>query len=217
MAELPSLDEVPGAADADTPVFRQLGRDGVVRELAPALVRHGDGTFLVLVDRSSEARLRRGQARLGRQIDDLRAELEAQERGSARRRIRPMRELAARLDEALHRARRYKHDVTVLRIQLEEREGEDRGPDLLGCVRNVDDVGRLGGGGYAVLLPHTDLPGGKIVAERIASRLSGGRLGVGVAQAMGEEPGSALVARAEGASKQAFEGPGGVLLAVDVL
>lgn len=217
MAELSSLDEISGTVDADTPVFRQLGRDGVVRELAPALVRNADATYLLLVDRSSEARLRRGQARLGRQIDDLRAELEAQERGTARGRVRPMRELAARLDEAMHRARRYKHDVTVLRVQLEEREGEDHGADLLACVRTVDDVGALGGGSYAILLPHTDLPGGKIVAERVATRLVGARVGIGVAQAMAEETGSALVGRADGACKQAFEGPGGVLLAVDVL
>ena len=71
MAELPPMEDVTGAVDADTPVFRQLGSDGVVRELAPALVRVGAETWLLLVDRSSEARLKRRHARLGRQIDDL--------------------------------------------------------------------------------------------------------------------------------------------------
>lgn len=217
MAELPPLDEMPGSVDADTPVFRQLGADGVVRELAPALVRAGAETWLLLVDRSSEARLKRRHARLGRQIDDLRAELEAHEREPMRSRVRPMRELAVRLDESLHRSRRYKFDITVLRVTVEEGGGEDRGKELLSCVRNVDDVGRLGEGGYAILLPHTDLPGGKIVAERIAGRLGGRRLGVGVAQAQGDETGSALVSRAEQACRQALERGGGVLLAVDVL
>jgi hypothetical protein len=216
LAELPSLDQVAGSVDADTPVFRQLGSDGVVRELAPALVRVGNETWLILVDRSSEARLKRRHARLGRQIDDLRAELEAHEREPLRSRVRPMRELAARLDESLHRSRRYKFDVTVLRVSVEEGE-DDRGKELLSCVRTVDDVGGLGNGTYAILLPHTDLPGGKIVADRIASRLGGGQLGVGVAQAQGDETGSALVSRAEQACRQALERGGGVLLAVDVL
>ncbi len=216
MGEMPALDEVAGEADADTPVFRQLGSDGVVRELAPALFRVEGGHWLVLIDRSSEARLKRRQARLGRQIDDLRAELEAQARAPVGARIRPMRELSARLDEALERARRYKHHVTVLRIELDT-GGRDRDKDLLGCIRNVDDVGRIGPGSYAILLPHTDLPGGKIVGERVAGRLDGTKLGVGVAQALGKETGSALVGRAEGACRQAFDGVGGVLLAVDVL
>ena len=217
LGEMPPLEEVAGAVDADTGVFRQLGSDGVVRELSPALVRVGTASWLLLVDRSSEARLRRRHARLGRQIDDLRAELEAHERAPMRARVRPMRELAARLDEALHRARRYKHDVTVLRVELDESESQDLSKDVLGCVRNVDDVGRLGQGSFAILLPHTDLPGGKIVAERIQSRLGGGKLGVGVAQAQGDETGSALVQRSDQACQQALEKGGGVLLAVDVL
>jgi GGDEF domain-containing protein len=217
LPELPALEEIAGRVDGDTAVFRQLGGDGVVRELSPALVRSGRDTWLVLVDRSGEARLRRGQARMGRELDDLRAELEALGRSPMGGRVRPRRELEARIDEALDRGRRYGHEVTILRIDAEEREGDDRGSVLLGCVRTVDDVGRMGAGAWAILLPHTDLMGGKIVGDRVRGRLGGGQVAVGVAQSSPGDAGAALVERAEKACRQAAEAGGGVLLAVDVL
>ena len=56
LAELPALDQLPEVIEAETPVFRQVGADGIGRELAAAYVR-GRATLLI-VDRSGEARLR---------------------------------------------------------------------------------------------------------------------------------------------------------------
>ena len=223
--ELPELANLPDALTTETPVFRQVGSDGIGRELAAALVPgddEGAASVLVLSDRSGEARLRRKQARLGRQIDDLKAELAAREREPRRPRIRSMTELARRLDEALMRARRYKHQVTIIsiRIQSDEPLGERAavvGEKLVGCVRGVDDLGRVDEQHWVLVLPHTPLAGGEVVATRIQTRLAELELehvGVGVAQVGNEEAGSAGVERADQAATQALDGGGGMLLAV---
>jgi len=227
---LPPLDAIPQNAGGDELVFRQIGADGVARELTPVLLTRPTsaeikaGSWLVLLDRSGEARLRRRQAQLGRKLDDLRAELEARQRAPMQPGVLPMRELAARLDEAVRRAGRYEHAVTVLRVGFDVTAGRDAEPDhgteLLGCIRAVDEVGAVGEQQYAVVLPHTDLAGGKIVAERIQGRLTGvgcSSVGVGVAQLQREEEAANLVARAEDACHQASTKGGGVLMAVDVM
>lgn len=221
--ELPSLDQLACAITAETPVFRQVGVDGVGRELAAAVVRgEGSTATLILSDRSGEARLRRTQARLGRQIDDLKAELAAREQAPRRPRIRSMAELARRLDEALMRARRYRHQVTIISIRISSEEPlGDRaaivGDKLVSCVRGVDDLGRVDAQHWVLVLPHTPLAGGEVVATRIQARLSELGLdlvGVGVAQVGGEEAGSVAVDRADQAATQALDRGGGMLLAV---
>src|SRR5688500_3982352 len=65
-AELPAPAQLPATINAEAPMFRQVGGDGLGRELAAALVRDRNGesgSILLLVDRSGEARLRRSQAR----------------------------------------------------------------------------------------------------------------------------------------------------------
>lgn len=220
LAELPGLDQLPEEIVAETPVFRQVGADGIGRELAAAYV-HGRRILLV-VDRSGEARLRRNEARLDRQIDDLKAELAAREREPRRPRIRSMAELARRLDEALMRSRRYKHEITIVSIQIASDEplGErarDIGETLVSCVRGIDDLGRVDASHWILILPHTPLAGGEVVARRILDRLAAlelNRAGLGVAQAGAEEAGSATVERADQAGAQALEAGGGLLLAV---
>ena len=220
LAELPALDQLPEMIEAETPVFRQVGADGIGRELAAAYVR-GRGVLLI-VDRSGEARLRRSEVRLGRQIDDLKAELAAREREPRRARIRSMAELARRLDEALMRSRRYRHEVTIISIQLsgDEPLGERAraiGETLVACVRGVDDLGRVDASHWILVLPHTPLAGGEVVAKRILERLAKLELhavGLGVAQAGPEEAASAAVERADQAGAQALESGGGLLLAV---
>lgn len=224
LAELAELTGLPAAVTPDTPVFRHVGADGVGRELAAALVRDGEGEsggLLILVDRSGEARLRREHARLGRRLEDLEAELAAREHELHRPRIRSMPELAARLDEALARARRYRHQVTIISIRIEggalgERAG-DLGELFTGCVRGVDDVGRAAATHWILVLPHTPLAGGEIVAKRVHARLAElgvARVGLGVAQVGGEEAGKDAVDRADQAGAQALESGGGLLLAV---
>jgi hypothetical protein len=225
LAELPALSQLPASISTDAPIFRQVGSDGLGRELAAALVRdHGEsGAMLLLVDRSGEARLRRSQARLGRQIEDLKAELAARDQEPHRPRIRSMSELIRRLDESLARAHRYGHAVTIVAVQIESEQDAppDRekrvGDSLLGCVRGVDDLGRVDANDWVVALPHTPLAGGEVVAKRIHERLSGiglTKVGVGVAQVGLDEPGAVAVERAEQAAGQAMESGGGLLLGV---
>lgn len=223
--ELGELDALPDQLEGDSPVFRQVGADGVGRELAVARLPDddGEGSWLVLVDRSGEARLRRSQTRLDRQIDDLKAELAARERAPRRPRIRSMAELARRLDEALMRARRYRHHVTIMAIRVElpeevtaERAGEI-GEAIVNAVRGVDDLGRVDPQHWILVLPHTDIAGGEVVGKRIQSRLADFEvpaLGLGLAQVGPEEAGSAAVERADQACSQAIEDGGGLLLAV---
>jgi hypothetical protein len=225
LAELPALAQLPPTISNEVAVFRQVGSDGLGRELAAALIRDRNGeagSMLVLVDRSGEARLRRSQARLGRQIDDLKAELSARDQEPHRPRIRALSELIRRLDESLARAHRYGHAVTVVAVRIEPAEllpEQEKlvGEKLLGCVRGVDDLGRAEVHDWVVALPHTPLAGGEIVAKRIHERLGElglTKVGVGVAQVGLDEPGVVAVDRAEQAAMQAMESGGGLLLAV---
>jgi hypothetical protein len=225
LAELPALSHLPSSIGSEALIFRQVGGDGLGRELAAALVRdRGDsGAMLLLVDRSGEARLRRSQARLGRQIEDLKAELAARDQEPHRPRIRSLSEVIRRLDESLARAHRYGHAVTIVAVQIEpdpqapaERE-KLVGDRLLGCVRGVDDLGRVDANDWVVSLPHTPLAGGEVVAKRIHERLGEvglAKVGVGVAQVGLDEPGAVAVERAEQAAAQAMESGGGLLLGV---
>jgi GGDEF domain-containing protein len=217
---LPKLEEMPGRVGESSASFAQIGSDGVRRQLAPARIEIDGEPWVVVVDRSREDKLARKQAQLGREIDDLKGELKARARAPAGPRVRTMRELAARLDEAMQRATRYKHEVTVVHVRCGESPGADPAEILLACVRGVDDVGAAGEGSYAILLPHTDLPGGDVVAKRIVGKLRDNGIdgaAVGVAQAHEGEKADGLAARADGACKQAHGQGGGVLLAVDVL
>jgi hypothetical protein len=225
LAELPALAQLPTTITAETPMFRQVGSDGLGRELAAALVRDRNGelgSMLLLVDRSGEARLRRSQARLGRQIEDLKAELSARDHEPQRPRIRTMSELVRRLDEALARAHRYGHAVTIVAAHVEADETlpeRDKlvGEKMLGCVRGVDDLGRVDAGTWIVALPHTPLAGGEVVAKRIHERLGElglTQVGVGVAQVGLDEAGAVAIDRADQAAAQAMESGGGILLAV---
>src|SRR5690606_20404638 len=120
LAGLRSLAGLPTTIAAEPVIVRVVGRDGIGRELAVARVPDASGAsggVLLIVDRSGEARLRRSEARLGRQIDDLKAELAARQREPRRPRIRSMTELAQRLDDALMRARRYQHHVTIVALR----------------------------------------------------------------------------------------------------
>jgi hypothetical protein len=225
LAELPPLAQLPATITAEAPMFRQVGGDGLGRELVAALVRERNGesgSILLLADRSGEARLRRSQARLGRQIEDLKAELAARDQEPHRPRIRSMSELVRRLDEALARAHRYGHAVTVVSAQIEADESLTEreklvGEKMLGCVRGVDDLGRVDASAWILALPHTPLAGGEVVAKRIHERLGElglTKIGVGVAQVGLDEPGAVAIDRADQAASQAMESGGGILLAV---
>ncbi len=222
LPELPPLAELPPHVETSTPVLRQVGGDGLGRELSAATLELDGQRFVVLVDRSGEASLRRAEARLGRQIDDLKAELAAREREPRKPRVRTMIELARRLDEALMRARRYQHGVTILAIRLASASSDDAvqvskiGETILASIRGVDDLGRIDDF-WVLVLPHTGLEGGEVVARRVQIRLGAlglGAVAIGCAQVGVDEAGSKTVERAEQACLQALEKGGGVLLAV---
>ncbi|WP_045116301.1 hypothetical protein [Plesiocystis pacifica] len=217
--ELPALAELPERASADAAMFRHVGADGVGRELTAARA----GVHLILIDRSGEARLRRTQTRLGRQIDDLKAELAAREREPRRPRVRSMAELARRLDEAIMRARRYRHPVSIVAIRVEAQASADASlystvsDTLVSSVRGVDDLGRVDAQHWVLVLPHTPIAGAEVVGKRVQARLGKlelERVAIGVAQVGDEEAGSAAVERADQACTQALEKGGGLLLAV---
>jgi GGDEF domain-containing protein len=225
LPELPPLAELPDHVSIETPALLQVGADGVGRELSAALIADGGHCFLILSDRSSEAALRRREAKLDRQLSDLQADLAAREREPRRSRIRTMSELAGRLDEALMRARRYKHDVTLLTVRLAPIDvgaslAGPVGECLIGCVRGVDDIGRLADDHWLLVLPHTNLEGGSVVAKRVLERLGALQLGnvaVGCAQTGADEAASKAVERAEQACIDALEQGGGLKLAVAFL
>jgi GGDEF domain-containing protein len=225
LPDLPALAELPDHVTIETPALLQVGADGVGRELSAARIAVGEHWFVVLSDRSSEAALRRSEAKLEGQLADLQADLAAREREPRRSRIRTMPELASRLDEALMRARRYKHDVTLLTVRLGAVEPGVAllgpvGESLIGCVRGVDDIGRLADDHWLLVLPHTNLEGGSVVGKRVFDRVGAlglGRVGVGCAQIGAEESGSKALERAEQACVDALEQGGGMMLAVALL
>ncbi|MFV8751614.1 GGDEF domain-containing protein [Nannocystaceae bacterium ST9] len=225
LPDLPALAELPDHVTRETLALLQVGADGIGRELSAARIGVGEQLFVILSDRSGEASLRRREAKLDRQIADLQAELAAREREPRRSRIRTMSDLAARMDEALMRGRRYKHDVTLLAVRLaadhpDAQLGTPVGECLIGCVRGVDDIGRLADDHWLLVLPHTNLEGGSVVGKRVLERLGAlglGTIAVGSAQVGADEPGSKALERADQACLQALERGGGQLLAVAVV
>jgi GGDEF domain-containing protein len=203
-----------------TPV-RRVGKDGVSRELSARVWGEPPSHVLVL-DHSGLARLQRQQVRLDREVADLKAELELRERAPVLGLLRDASTFAIRLHEATSRAARYGHTLSVLWIQCDaEPEAASAVAEaILDVVRGVDEVGQGRPGCWAVLLPHTDLAGARIAAERIRQRVLGTgvrRVAVGAAQWRADEAPKTVVARAEDASAQAFTRDAGVLLAVDVV
>ncbi len=225
LPDLPALADLPDRVSSETLALLQVGADGVGRELSAARIDAGEHCFVVLSDRSHEASLRRREAKLDRQVADLQADLAAREREPRRSRIHSLAELAARMDEAMMRARRYKHDITLLAVRIAAAHAESRiagptGECLIGCVRGVDDIGRLADDHWLLVLPHTNLEGGSVVGKRVVDRLGALKLGtvaVGCAQVGGEEPGSRALERADQACLQALENGGGQLLAVALI
>ncbi len=96
------------------------------------------------------------------------------------------REFEKRLNEEVHRARRYDEAFTVLMLDIDhfkdvnDRHGHQAGDEALVTVadlirlnvRPVDVICRYGGEELAVILPETDANGARIVAERIRGNIA---------------------------------------------
>jgi diguanylate cyclase (GGDEF)-like protein len=90
----------------------------------------------------------------------------------------------------VQRAHRYKRPLSLLMIDLDhfkkvnDKYGHAIGDKILvafagmckKCLRKVDIFGRLGGEEFAILLPETDINGGKKFAERLRSTIEKGRI-----------------------------------------
>lgn len=93
--------------------------------------------------------------------------------------------LDKRLDEELHRAKRYGTPLSLVYVDIDhfkevnDRFGHQVGNEVLRgigkllkiSVREVDLVGRLGGDEFLLILPETDLDQAQIIAERIRQRM----------------------------------------------
>ncbi len=85
----------------------------------------------------------------------------------------------------VQRARRYKHSLALLMLDLDhfkkvnDKYGHAVGDTVLvafadvckKCLRDADIFGRLGGEEFAILLPETDVDGGRIFAERLRTAI----------------------------------------------
>lgn len=83
-------------------------------------------------------------------------------------------------------ALRYKHPLTALVVdidhfgRLNDEFGRTAGDEALrvfggvvgACLRKIDILGRLQGEKFAIVLPHTDLKGATIVAERVCAAVN---------------------------------------------
>jgi hypothetical protein len=211
LPELPQLEDLPARLGADSPIFVHAQPGQRRRVLAAASIELEGARYLVLSDRS-DGRHRRSQLRNaapGSIADDA----------PRSARVRPFSQMGERTAHALALARRYHHEVCVMRLELSSANAPGRS-DLdvdgivLGCVRGVDDVGRAGSGRYMLLLPDTDVAGAKAVAARIVSRMQGlNSPSIGIAQSHPDEGSAELLKRAETACVQAGARGGGVEVA----
>src|SRR5579859_4234730 len=86
----------------------------------------------------------------------------------------------------VHTALRYKHPLSALVVDIDhftrvnDEFGRTAGDEALrmfggvvgACLRNHDVLGRLGGEKFAIVLPHTDIKGATIVAERVCAAVN---------------------------------------------
>jgi hypothetical protein len=215
LPELPSLSDLPTRLGADSPIFVHAQPGQRRRVLAAASVELEGARYLVLADRS-DGRHRRAQLR-----NSADAEGKGADDTPRSARVRPFSQMGERTAHALALARRYHHEVCVMRLELnlvggreENRSDLDVDGIVLGCVRGVDDVGRAGSGRYLLLLPDTDVAGAKAVASRIVSRMQGlNSPSIGIAQSHPEEGSAELLRRAEAACNSAGARGGGVEVA----
>lgn len=83
-------------------------------------------------------------------------------------------------------ALRYKHPLTALMVDIDhftrinDEFGRSAGDEALkvfggvvgACLRKIDILGRMGGEKFAIVLPHTDIKGATIVAERVCAAVN---------------------------------------------
>lgn len=215
LPELPQLKDLPKRLGPDSPIFVHAQPGQRRRVLAAASVQIEGQRYLVLADRSD------GRHR-GSDIRHASGPLAAAGEEAPRQgRVRPMSQMGERTAHALALARRYRHELCVMRLEMPGQVRAQLAPSdidvdgiVLGCVRGVDDVGRAAPGRYMLLLPDTDVGGARAVAQRIVSRMQGlGSPSIGIAQSHSQEGPSELLSRAEDACTVAGARGGGVEIA----
>jgi diguanylate cyclase (GGDEF)-like protein len=79
-----------------------------------------------------------------------------------------------RLEIEVERARRFRTQLTLCRLRLGGPAGDcavRKVASILRGGRRADEVFRIGGEEFAVLLPQTDVAGARVAADRIAQRV----------------------------------------------
>ena len=79
-----------------------------------------------------------------------------------------------RLTLEAERARRYRYPLALVHLRLNDPAGDDVLRDVATAIRGAryaDECFRIGHDEFAILMPHTDLSGARIAAERLAAEV----------------------------------------------
>ncbi len=141
----------------------------------------GPRGVLVLRDVTEQERMRREVEAAGTALQTANTELERLANTDALTGLANRRHFLARLEDEVQRAERYGRTLSLVLLDLDrfkeinDLRGHPAGDEVLRRVagalrevsREVDLPGRLGGEELVLLLPETDLAGGRAVAERL--------------------------------------------------
>ena len=136
------------------------------------------------------------------------------------------RALIEKLDEWLRHVDRYRGRLCIIMLDLDhfKRVNDDYGhqagdhvlsttANVIGsCVRETDFVGRYGGEEFLVILPRTDMVGGRVVAERIRTQMENTRIDYDAAHALSLTVSLGVAERSDGDGVDAIVGRADVAL-----
>ncbi|HKE99688.1 MAG TPA: diguanylate cyclase [Actinomycetes bacterium] len=180
---------VPGEPDARTQVSVPLRSRGTVLGVLSVYDRVPGGLFGE-EDAAALAAFA-GQAAVG--IDNVRLHEEARRLSLTDEMtgIWNYRYFQLRIDQEIERARRFGRTLSLLLLDVDhfkranDRHGHQQGDHILrelavrvaGSIRDVDTFARYGGEEFVLILPETDLEGGRAAAEKLRERIGASPFG----------------------------------------
>jgi diguanylate cyclase (GGDEF)-like protein len=125
--------------------------------------------------------------RMQRELERAYADLERLARTDPLTGLANRRRFMEELEQEVERSERYGRPLSVVALDLDhfksvnDSHGHAAGDDVLreaaqalqSVCRDVDLAARMGGEEFSLLLPETDIPGARIVAERVRERIAG--------------------------------------------